>query len=63
MDFDSLIEKMDFIDGKECKLIQKALDYRQKWYNDESDSDGNDIDDDDITNNVQLGSCDFTKSD
>ena len=53
MDFDSSIREMDFIDGNECKLIQKALDYRKKWYNDESDSDGNDIDDDDITDNVQ----------
>ena len=44
---------MDFIEGHACKLIQKSLNYKRKAFNNESDSDGNDIDDDDIVNNVQ----------
>ena len=44
---------MDFVDGDACKLIQKSLNYQKKAYNNESDSDGNDIDDDDIVTNVQ----------
>ena len=44
---------MDFLKSKECKLIEKSLKYQEKAYINESDSDGNDIDDDDIVNNVQ----------
>ena len=44
---------MEFIDGSDCQQIQKSIDYHRKWMENESDSDGNDIDDDDIVNNVE----------
>ena len=44
---------MEFIDGNDCEQIQKSIDFHRKWSNNESDSDGNDIDEDDIVNNVE----------